>query len=268
MHLSKFICANLKKWGKNMSHKIYGIKQNKSESDAKKRFFVQNAHIGEVVVDGEEHTHLSVVMRYKVGDEVILICDDDYDYFGTIKQIKKDCTIVEVTKRELNLANPKTEITAFVAMNKRETTSLIVRMLSELGVSKYVPVITKYTLGQDVTEKMDRYQKIADQSAKQCRRSKTLKILQPQNLDDAIDTFKNFDAVYFAYENEKDSGISSIAPCKKVAFVIGPVAGFDEDEATQIKNAGAVAVSLGKRILRADTACVCMASILMNLLKE
>ena len=51
-----------------MSHKIYGIKQNKSESDAKKRFFVQNAHIGEVVVDGEEHTHLSVVMRYKVGD--------------------------------------------------------------------------------------------------------------------------------------------------------------------------------------------------------
>ena len=229
-----------------------------------KRFFVLGAKLGKNIIEGDEHNHLANVMRFKVGDEVILIADDDFDYYGTVEEIKKNHTVVNVTKKEKNLCNPTVEVTAFVAMNKREQTSLMVRMLSELGVSFYVPIITKWTLGQDRTDKMERYQKIADQSVKQCRRSKTMKIMEPQKLITACKSFKEYDVVLFAYENENKNVIPNLEQKKKVAFVIGPVAGFDVDEAELIERSGAKAVTLGKRILRAETATISLASVIFE----
>lgn len=229
-----------------------------------KRFFVKDAHVGLCTVDGEEHNHLANVMRLKPHDEVILICDDEFDYFGEIVEIKKNETTVNVTKRVLNNANPKISITAFIAMNRREHMSLMVRMLSELGVSTFVPIITKWTLGQDITDKIERYQKIADQSVKQCRRSKTLKVEKPKKLDEVCKMLANFDKVFFAYENETNTKLQFESGLKNIAFLIGPVAGFDKDEAEKIVSSGATSVSLGQRILRADTACIMIASVLSN----
>lgn len=255
-----------------MGHKNYNInlKQNfeynssQNEDDYRKRFFVKDAKIGVCIIDGDEHNHLTNVMRLKVGNEIILICDDEFDYLGEILEIKKNQTVVNITKKVLNNANPKIKITAFVAMNKREHMNLMVRMLSELGISTIVPIITKWTLKQDITDKIERYQKIADQSAKQCRRSKTLKIEKPKKLSDVCNTFNSFDRVYFAYENENTTKIKSETSLKNIAFLIGPVAGFDKDEAKNIVDSGAVSISLGKRILRADTATIMLASILSN----
>lgn len=253
---------------KNMGHKVYDRQNShfakKTQSDTTKRFFVPSAGLGRVEICGEEHNHLANVMRLRVGDEVILICNDDFDYFGKIVETKKDKTIVDVLKKEPNSANPIAKCTAFVAMNRREPFSLMVRMLSELGVSKFVPIITKYTLPQDATDKIERYQKIADQSAKQCRRSKTMEIEPPKTLEDVCKTFGSFDKVFFAYECEKNAGLPCADNLQNFAFLIGPVAGFDDEEANLITQSGAEAVTLGKRILKADTACVCLASILMN----
>lgn len=252
-----------------MGHKYFD-KQNtnfskKTESDISKRFFVPNVQIGTNRIFGEEHNHLANVMRMRAGEEVILICNDDFDYFAKILEVKRDETIVNVFKKEQNMANPNAKCTAFVAMNKREPFSLIVRMLSELGVANFVPIITKYTLPQDTTDKIERYQKIADQSAKQCRRSKTMKVELPQKLTDACKSFSNFDKVFFAYECEKQNTLSCQQNLQNFAFLIGPVAGFDDAEAQLITESGAEPITLGKRILKADTACVCMASILMNM---
>ena len=238
--------------------------KKEDESDIKKRFFVPKINLGTVEIDGEEHNHIANVMRFKVGDEIILIADDEFDYYGTITDIKKNVTLVSVTKKVPNQANPKIEVTAFVAMNKREPMTLIVRMLSELGVTNLVPIITKWTLSQDVTDKMDRYQKIANQSAKQCRRSKTMKVENPIKLAEAIKLFKDFDVVYFAYENEDFQKMKAGIKAQKVAFIIGPVAGFDKDEAEQITSAGAISISLGKRILKADTATIMLASLITD----
>lgn len=240
--------------------------------DENKRFFVKSAQLGKVVIEGDEHNHLANVMRFKTGEDIILICNDDYDYYGKINEISKKFTIVDVQKKVNNTSNPKMEITAFVAANKREPMSLMVRMLSELGVSNFVPVKTKWTQRQDESDKIERYQKIADQSAKQCRRSKTLKIFETQTLEEVCRTFEKFDAVFFAYEKEDSLSFEKFlnscnfinkAP-KKIAFIVGPVAGFDTDEAETIIKNGAISISLGKRILKADTACVTIASIIMS----
>ena len=229
-----------------------------------KRFFLKDVTIGKNYIVGEEHNHLANVMRLKQNDEILLIGDDEYDYYAKILEVKKDKTLVDVYKQEQNLANPQVDVTAFVAMNKREHMSLIVRMLSELGITTIVPLITKWTLKQDQTDKIERFQKIADQSTKQCRRSISLKITEPMKLVDACKIFVDFDKVFFAYENENQNSLEIDDNSKKLAFVIGPVAGFDTDEAELIKKSGAVAITLGKRILRADTACIALASTIME----
>ena len=248
-----------------MGHKDYSKSKNNAENDCKKRFFVDDATIGLVNIRGDEHNHLANVMRYKVGDLIILICDDEFDYYGKIVEIKKEYTVVDVFEKKKNTANPTIEVTAFVAMNKREQMSMMIRMLSEIGVTNFVPIITKYTLPKDTTEKIERFQKIADQSAKQCRRSLTLKILPPKKIEDIYLTFNQFDAVFFAYENEEKLTLKQINEnYKKIAFIVGPVAGFDQQEANEILKHGAISISLGKRILREETACVAIASNLIE----
>ena len=253
--------------------KIEKNNKNIQVFDENKRFFVKSAKIGQVKIEGDEHNHLSNVMRFKVGDEVILVCNDDYDYSGKIIEITRNYSIADVLQKRKNNANPSVQITAFVAVNKREPMSLMVRMLSELGVTDFVPITTKWTQAQDATEKLERYQKIADQSAKQCRRSKTLNVLGIKTLDEICSYINEFDTVLFAYEKENAYNLDQYFDAnsnkyKNVAFIIGPVAGFDTDEAEKIVKSGAVSVSLGKRILKADTACVAMASIIMNKLDK
>lgn len=248
------------------------IKIEIKKGEESKRFFVPNADIGIMQIDGEEHHHIANVMRFQVGDEITLVCNDDFDYHAKILEINKKYTLVEVYAKVKNKANPKINVTAFVAVNKNEPMSLMIRMLSEIGISNFVPFTSKWTSLQDTYEKIDRYQKIADQSAKQCRRSKTLTIRETEKLQDICKKIKDYDAVFFAYENEdglclKDyvkQNKDRISTYKNIAFIIGPVAGFDDDEAEIIKNSGAISISLGTRILRADTACVSLAYSIME----
>ena len=268
-----------------MSHKIYDKNKKLSKNNEKsikndtnnqnfiesKRFFVNDIKDDYVQIDGDEFNHLVNVMRLKVNDNIILICNDDYDYHAKIVEIDKKYAVAKIENKVLNKVNSNINVTAFVAVNKREPMSLMVRMLSELGVNNFIPFTTKWTNPADVTDKMDRYQKIADQSAKQCRRSKTLKIFQIKSLNEICEDFKNFDYVLFANEDEHTKNINdlviknlTISDKVNIAFVIGPVAGFDVDEAEKIVQNDAISISLGKRILKADTACITMASLVMN----
>ena len=233
-----------------------------------KRFFLKDVKLGQNVIDGEEHNHIANVMRLKKNDEIVLIGNDEFDYFAKIVDIQKNKTIVDVFKKEQNLANPNIDVTAYIAMNKRENFNTMVRMLSEIGVSTIVPTITKWTLKQDQTDKIERFQKIADQSTKQCRRSLSLKIEEPKKLVDVCKQFDQFDEVVFAYEKQENSNFLISKSAKKIAFLIGPVAGFDKDEAELIIKSGAKAVSLGKRILKADTATIALASVIMEKMGE
>lgn len=260
-----------------MSKKYYFDKSKRVKLDTKKdeetkRFFVSSICLGQMQIDGEEHHHIANVMRLSAGDEITLVCNDDFDYHAKILDVNKKFTLVDVYSKVRNQANPKIELTAFVAVNKNEPMSLMIRMLSEIGISYFVPFTSKWTASQDAHEKIDRYQKIADQSAKQCRRSKTLIVKETQKLDEICKEFHDYDVVFFAYENEDDFCLhdyvkkyeNKTKEHKRIAFVIGPVAGFDVQEAEQIKNSGAVSISLGKRILRADTACVSLAYAIME----
>ena len=138
-----------------------------------KRFFINKTlQVNtNVKIDGIEHNHIKNVLRQKIGDEIILVCGDEYDYFAKIVDISKGETEVEITSKEKNTANPKSDVTVFQALVKSDNMSLIVQKLTELGVKSFVPFESEFITSKDKNNKASKLQEISNQSIKQCKRS-------------------------------------------------------------------------------------------------
>jgi len=220
----------------------------------------------------EEHKHLATVLRAKAGDSITVCCGDGYDYCYKIDSITKNETILAQQSKAKNISEPKIQLTLFSAICKSDKNETIARTCTELGVSFIQPFTSEFTQTKKESYKHERIQKIAHEAAKQSGRGKVPKIYEPIAFIDIIKQLQNqFDLVVFAFESAKENGIKSYLRNKftnskeiqTVAAVIGSEGGFSKEEASALENIGAVPLSLGKRILRADTACtVVIAAIL------
>lgn len=231
----------------------------------KKRFLVDKIDGEYVHIIGDEHLHLSQVLRSKVGDHIIVVCGDEYDYECEIISIDKKSTLAKVVNKTKNTANPHINLTAFVCLIKNDHMNLVVQKLSELGATDIIPFYSTYTVVKDKGNKVDKLQKIADQSIKQCERSIPLKVHDTISFDDMLGMLNKFDAVYFANENEnKDSIDDEFDPnAKNIAMIVGCEGGFSPSEVKTLEDSGAKSVTLGGRILRAETASIALCSVLM-----
>lgn len=130
-------------------------------------------------------------------------------------------------------------------------------------------------LGKDEVKKIERWQKIAEMASKQSGRDIIPKIENIQNIKTLCENIQSYDLVLLAYENEKEKSfkeeLQKIKDSKeklKIAIIIGPEGGIDEEEVVKLENAGAKVISLGKRILRTETVALAMASIIMYELEK
>ncbi len=240
-----------------------------------RRFYVDKSKINnnEVVIDEAEHNHLKNVLRLKQGDEIIVVCGDGFDYYASIKIINKTETLAQITHSEKNIYDPKREVAVYQALTKKDSMSLIVQKLTELGVSKIIPLETENTTSKDKINKTDKLQQISNQSIKQCKRSIPLKIENVKKIKEIGADFKNYDLVILANENEHSKSLQSILKAgtmqlNKVAIIVGSEGGFTVKECNELEKSGAKSVTLGKRILRAETATITLASIIMYELEE
>ncbi len=233
-----------------------------------RRFFVDKIE-NEMLLTDEAHNHLSFVLRAKKGDEIILCDGSGFDYTAVVQDIKKNGTLVKIINKEKNGAEPSLKVTLYFAVLKGDKNDLVVQKATELGVYEIKPVLSKNISVFPSSVKTDRLNKIALESCKQCGRAFLPKVYSSLRLEDAADEFKNYDTVLFLYENADncDSDLKSYLSSKKLngtaAVMIGSEGGFTEDEASLLKQSGAAAVSLGRRILRAETASITALGILM-----
>jgi 16S rRNA (uracil1498-N3)-methyltransferase len=149
---------------------------------------------------------------------------------------------------------------------------MIIQKCTELGIVKIVPVITERTIVQikdkkAETKKIQRWQKVADSAAKQCKRGVIPKVTQPVSFEEMIHNLSTYDLKIIPYEQERKEGLKNILSTnkeyKKVAIIIGPEGGFEQDEVIKAQNAGITSITLGPRILRTETAGFVALSILM-----
>lgn len=228
-----------------------------------RRFFVEKKVVGkEVTIDGDEFNHLRNVLRLKTGDAVTVVCGDGYDYHGTITDISKTNAQVEIVDKTKNENDARLSITLYLGLVKNDSMSSIITKLSELGVKRIVPFLSHYVDVKKTDMKREKLQKVANMAVKQCDRSIPLQVDDVITFDQMLSQVKKYDDVYFAYEKEKGKDSVLRPSGNNVAIIVGAVGGFSEKEVEKVKQAKIQVVSLGKRILRVETACVALASVL------
>lgn len=237
-----------------------------------KRFFLsQRLDVGhKYKIDGIEHNHLKNVLRLNEGDQIIVVCGDEFDYIAQIIQITKGDTTIVVQDKTPNISNPKSDVTVFQALVKSENMSLIVQKLTELGVTTFVPFLSEFITSKDKTNKFQKLQEISNQSIKQCKRSKPMNVSPVLSFKEVLTKLKDYDVIIFANECEKTRNLNELNLTKdnKIAIIIGSEGGFSSSEIESLIYAKANSISLGKRILRAETASIGLTAVVMYLLGE
>jgi len=223
-----------------------------------------------LTLQGENHNHLSVVLRSKAGDTVTVCNGDGYDYEFKIAAITKTETRLELTDKKQNFSESVINLTLYSAVLKGDKNDTVVRTCTELGVNEFCPIITTNAAAKTESYKTDRLQKIALEAAKQSGRGKVPKVNAPIAFTKMCDELKKFDLVVFAYENFVKDNIKDFLlenfknkDCKNIAAIVGGEGGFTQDEANALINLNVKPLHLGNRILRADTATATVVAIIM-----
>ena len=239
-----------------------------------RRFFAENSVLDgdTVILTGDEAKHISRVLRMRAGDEVLLINGEGTECKARIETVDEGSVTLVITERNSCGADPEVDITLFQCLPKQGKMEVIIQKCVELGVSKIVPVVSKRCVvkldGKD--NKLVRWNKVAREAAKQSGRASVPQVDTPAKLEN-IDLTK-FGLVLIAYENESETTLRSVlrgrAVSGPIAVFIGPEGGFESGEVSSIIERGGVAVSLGRRILRTETAGMAMLAQIMYELEQ
>lgn len=236
------------------------------------KYFLTSLDGDTATVDGREAKHLVKVMRLREGDRVILTDKTGYDYDAVAQTVTDGEILFKVSGKRKNAAEPKSELTVFMALPKRDKLEFITQKMCELGAKEIVPFVSEYCVAQKSKRdesKTARLQKISDEATKQCGRSAPMTVRQTKTFKEILPMLARFDKVILLYEHgaEPFSQID-FSFCKKAALIVGSEGGFSQREADRLVRQGAVNVVLGARILRCETARVAGATLLMYSLGE
>ncbi|MBS5881634.1 MAG: 16S rRNA (uracil(1498)-N(3))-methyltransferase [Lachnoanaerobaculum sp.] len=241
-------------------------------------FFVSEEQInGEnAYIEGSDVNHIANVLRMKPGEELLISVKEDWDYLCKIVDIETDRVNLKVLEsmeqRELPV-----NITLLQGIPKSDKLEMIIQKAVELGVSEIIPVKTKRVVvkidEKKVDTKVNRWNAIAESAAKQSKRSIIPKVYEPMSIDNALEIVKDFGVKLIPYENadgiDKTRKIlDNMDKTKNIAVFIGPEGGFEESEVERIKNSGFEVITLGKRILRTETAGLALLSNIMIRLED
>ncbi|GAA0789027.1 16S rRNA (uracil(1498)-N(3))-methyltransferase [Hathewaya limosa] len=229
------------------------------------KFFVpvENFNDKEVIIDGDDVKHIYKVLRLVEGDEVIINNLQGQEYLCKLIEISKKEVRAEIIETKEGSAESPIEITLFQGLPKSSKMDLIVQKNTELGVTHITPIITqRVVVKADLKEykKLDRWNRIALEACKQCKRTIIPSINEPKEFENLLNELDNFDLVLVPYENAENHGLKYVLTqvnkenIKKVAIIIGPEGGFEEEEIENLKDKGCYIITLGPRILRTETA--------------
>ncbi|AZT90510.1 16S rRNA (uracil(1498)-N(3))-methyltransferase [Caldicellulosiruptor changbaiensis] len=238
-------------------------------------FFIESKNIindTAYITDKDDINHIVKVLRKREG-EALNLCDGVFDYKAKILEVSKDRIKAVIEEKVLNQREPQKDVFLFQCIIKNQKMDIIIQKATELGVKTLVPVISKRVvidISEKEEKKIQRWQKIAKESQKQCLRPYSPQIQRPIEIGRVKDFLDELDLLIIPYEKEnKKTYLDIHSNINRVGILIGPEGGFEEEEIEIFKDLQKVRiVSLGKRILRSETAAISVISIVMHLLGE
>lgn len=238
------------------------------------RFFVEPENVGDEIIrieNPDDIHHIGKVLRLDRGDIIDISDAHQWEYEGEITGVYDDCVEAKILDRQKFAREPRTRVTLFQGVPKQGKMDLTVQKTTELGVAAIVPVFMDRTVVNDkgnFWKRLIRLRSIAEEAAKQCGRGIIPEIRKETDFDDMVSRLDKFQMVLFPYEEEEEKTIkfalrNQEGRPEKVAIIIGPEGGFSPREAEILKNAQTECVSLGRTILRTETAGIAALAMCM-----
>jgi 16S rRNA (uracil1498-N3)-methyltransferase len=216
-----------------------------------------------VMLAADEARHLREVLRLKPGDEVSVFDGEGREFRARVVQARREFAELEL-EDEIEAARPESplQLTLAVALLKGEKFDLVVQKATELGVVKIVPLITRYADiklrdESDASKRVARWQRITLEAAKQCGRGFVPEVSDPKPLSAVL---KN---PCFLFSERAGQGLKQIET-DEITAIVGSEGGWSDEELEQARAAGAQIVTLGGRIMRAETAAITAAALLQH----
>lgn len=238
------------------------------------QFFVDDAQIGKefITITGSDVNHIKNVLRMKPGEKIRISNQKGQDYFCSILELGEDFVQADILDSEAAGTELAAKICLFQALPKGDRMETVIQKAVELGVHEIVPVSMKYCVvkldAKKAENKRKRWQAIAESAAKQSKRSLIPVVREVMSFKEAVAYAKSFAVNLVPYENERGMAatrevLEKLKMDDTISVMIGPEGGFSEEEINQVKEEKMQIVSLGKRILRTDTAAISTLSMLM-----
>ena len=232
------------------------------------RFFINNTIDRDFfVIEGETARHISKSLRMKPGDE-ILICDGDgCDYDCTITELSPSSVTVKVNSQHITVSEPNIRVILYQGLPKGSKLDFTIQKSVELGVTEIRPCASRRTVvdyrGKNVASKTDRWNKISLEAAQQSGRGIVPKVFEPCSFNDVVQAVEDSNTMVL-YERGGEPVKNVIKEFSgSMNIIIGSEGGFDEQEIEQLRLVGARVATLGKRILRAETAPLAVLAAIM-----
>ncbi|MBF7096863.1 16S rRNA (uracil(1498)-N(3))-methyltransferase [Alkalibacter mobilis] len=237
------------------------------------RFFIDESFIdlesGRITITGEDHMHISKSLRMRVGEKVVICDGKSNDYICEIDEINKKETLLSIVDSIRNDAEMDVRVTLYQGLSKGHKMDTTIQKCVELGVDKITPVITERTvsLPSDKDKKIQRWNKISMEAAKQSGRGMIPEVTEILSFQKMIEKIKNDDLKLVAYENERSVTLKDLMEENKrpgsIGIIIGPEGGFTSEEIAKLQQCEGKPISLGKRILRTETAAMALMAMLV-----
>jgi len=242
-----------------------------SRSQVMPRFYIPNPHIqnGLLKIEGDEVKHIRKVLRLKAGDAILVFDGLGKEFEGTIIEEERSSVMVKIQHIFSSRGDSSLEVTLAQSLLKGEKMDYLIQKATELGVKEIIPFFSSRSV--PLLEKSrglkrhHRWEKIAIEASKQCGRVVVPKVESLQDYSDMLRSASPDSLRLILWEKggiKLKEALERSREKTKIFFVIGPEGGFSQDEVDQAKRAGFVAVTLGRRVLRAETASLSFLSIL------
>jgi 16S rRNA (uracil1498-N3)-methyltransferase len=235
------------------------------------RFYIPHPHIENetLKIEGAEARHLRRVLRLKAGDGVSVFDGSGKEYGGIIVKEGPTSVMVQIQKIFSSKEESRLEITLAQSLLKGEKMDYLIQKATELGVKEIIPFFSSRSVplpeSSKNLERSHRWGRIAIEASKQCGRGLIPKIERLQDYSEMLSlaSRETYRVILWEKEGKRlKEALSELKDTKKIFFIVGPEGGLSQGEVEQAKRIGFVPVYMGERILRAETASLCLLSIL------
>ena len=218
-----------------------------------------------VMLEQDETRHLRDVLRLKTGDEVLVFDGVENEYRCSVRSVEKKSSELAILER-VTPASPESplDLTIAAAVLKSDKTDLVIQKAVELGAASFIPLTTIRTdvKVNNAVGRVERWRRIAMEATKQCGRARLMNVAAPIGFAELMTSLTGMGSVLFSERGGKR--FSELEASQKLTAIFGPEGGWDDAELDLARSSGCQIITLGGRVLRAETAAISIAAILQH----